>query len=99
MKESLNTIARRHSENMAKGKVGFGHGGYDDRYKKVKETFKSCSMAENVAYGPTTGKAVVDMWKRSSGHRVNLLGDYRYIGIGTATSSRGQVYYTQIFIR
>ena len=99
MMESLNAIAQQHSEKMAKGNIGFGHSGFTDRHKKVQQIFRSCTMSENVAYGASTGKAVVNMWQRSSGHRDNLLGNYKYIGIGTATNSRGTVFYTQIFVR
>jgi uncharacterized protein YkwD len=55
-------------------------------------------MAENVAYGATTAKEVVSMWKGSSGHRKNMLGNYKYIGIGTARDKRGAIYYTEIFV-
>jgi uncharacterized protein YkwD len=99
MKEDLNAIARKHSENMAKGRTAFGHTGFDQRHLQAKRIYKSCTMAENVAYGLSTGKAVVKMWQNSSGHRKNMLGNYKYIGIGTAKDSRDRIYYTQIFVR
>lgn len=101
IREELNTIARRHSEDMARGRCAFGHDGYDLRVSKIKKTIKPCDgyVAENVAYGASSGKEAVDIWKRSSGHRKNMLGDYKYIGIGTASNRRGVVYYTQIFVR
>ena len=100
MREELNAIARRHSEDMAKGKCGFGHSGYHQRELQVQRTMKmEYGMAENVAYGATTAKQVVAMWKGSSGHRKNMLGNYRYIGIGTARDKHGAIYYTQIFVR
>ena len=100
MREELNAIARRHSEDMAKGKCGFGHSGYHQRELQVQRTMKmEYGMAENVAYGATTAKQVVAMWKGSSGHRKNMLGNYKYIGIGTARDKHGAVYYTQIFVR
>ncbi|HEX7847597.1 MAG TPA: CAP domain-containing protein [Chitinophagaceae bacterium] len=99
MKESLNTLARKHSENMASGRVSVGHSGFEQRHNQVKKIYSSCTMAENVAWGVSTGKDVVKMWQNSSGHRVNLLGNYKYIGIGTASDKRGRIYYTQIFVR
>ncbi len=98
MRNDLNAIARKHSENMAKGRCSFGHAGFDQRYSKVRKIFQSCTAAENVAYGARTGKDVVEEWKNSSPHRRNLLGNYNYIGIGTATDARGRIYYTQIFV-
>ena len=101
MRDDLNAIARKHSENMASGRCSFGHSGYDLRVSKVKKTIKPCdgNVAENVAYGATNAKEAIDIWKNSSGHRKNMLGDYKYIGIGTARNRKGVIYYTQIFVR
>ena len=101
MRDDLNAIARKHSEDMASGRCGFGHDGYDLRVSKIKKTVKPSNgyVAENVAYGARTGKEVFDIWKNSKGHRANMLGDYKYIGIGTASSRKGVIYYTQIFVR
>jgi uncharacterized protein YkwD len=100
MRDDLNTIARRHSEDMAKGKCSFGHSGYHQRELQVQKVIKvEYGMAENVAYGASTAKEVVSMWKGSSGHRKNMLGNYKYIGVGTARDARGAIYYTEIFVR
>lgn len=98
MREELNEIAQKHSEDMAKGRVGFGHAGFAKRNalanKKIKQVH---SFAENVAYGATSGKAVVTMWENSPGHRRNMLGPYQYMGIGVAKDSQGRIYYTEVF--
>src|SRR6478752_4820236 len=100
MRDDLNAIASRHSEDMAKGKCSFGHSGYHQRELQVQKIIKlEYGMAENVAYGATSGKQVVSMWKGSSGHRKNMLGNYKYIGVGTARDARGSIYYTEIFVR
>lgn len=96
--EDLNAIAQRHSINMARKRVGFGHGGFSQRESQARKRIKPLySFAENVAYGPTTGKQVVTMWKNSPGHRRNMLGRYKYIGIGIAKDRRGRIFYTQVF--
>ena len=98
MRSELNSIAQKHSENMAKGRVGFGHSGFDNRYRQACRSISGVSkIAENVAYGIKTGKDAVNLWKNSSGHRKNMLGRYRYIGIGIAKDRRGVIYYTQVF--
>ena len=101
MRDDLNAIARKHSEDMASGRTSFGHNGYNQRVVKIKKTVKPCEgfVAENVAYGANNGKEAFDIWKKSSEHRKNMLGDYKYIGIGTARSKKGIIYYTQIFVR
>lgn len=98
MREELNEIAEKHSVNMANGKVGFGHAGFNRRETEAKKEINGIrSFAENVAYGASTAKEVVNMWKGSTGHRRNMLGDYKYIGIGTAKDRAGRIYYTQVF--
>ena len=99
MRGDLNAIARKHSEDMANGRRSFGHAGFAQRETQIKKIFKTCTMAENVAYGARSGKDAFEIWKNSSGHRANMLGDYKYIGIGTATNKRGVIYYTQIFVK
>src|SRR3954453_15124001 len=54
MRDDLNAIARRHSEDMAKGKCSFGHSGYNQREQQVQRIIRvEYGMAENVAYGAT----------------------------------------------
>lgn len=99
LRDDLSAIARKHSQDMASGRKDFGHIGFEQRSAQVRRIFKSCTLAENVAYGAETGKEAVDQWKNSSGHRKNLLGNYTYIGIGTARDRQGRIYYTQILVR
>jgi len=96
--KELNTIAQKHSEDMAKGRIGFGHAGFSERNAMANEEIRHLhGFAENVAYGPTSGKEVVTLWKNSPGHRRNMLGHYKYVGIGTAKDRHGRIYYTQVF--
>jgi uncharacterized protein YkwD len=96
--EDMNAIARRHSEDMAKGRVRFGHGGFAQREKQARKKIKSLrAFGENVAFGARSGKDAVSMWKNSRTHRLNMLGRFKYIGIGTAKDRHGRIYYTQIF--
>jgi len=98
MLDQLNSIAKKHSEDMARGVVPFGHDGFYQREAVEKKKIKGVStFGENVAYGPTSGKQVVLMWESSAGHRHNLLGPFKYIGIGIAKDKQGRIYYTQIF--
>ena len=98
MQHDLNAIAQKHSADMASERVGFGHGGFEKRTILAGKKIRSMhSFAENVAYGATSGKQAVTIWKNSSGHRRNMLGRFKYIGIGVAKDKRGRIYYTQIF--
>jgi len=96
--EVLTRIAQQHSQNMANGKVNFGHSGFRNRNTSAAKQIPGLAyFAENVACGPTTGKDVVNLWKKSQNHRENMLGNYNIIGIGIAKSKDGTYYYTQIF--
>ena len=99
MKDDLNSLARKHSEDMASGKLSLGHSGYDQRVAKVNKIYGTWMVAENVAYGARDAKEVFKIWKNSSGHRKNMLGNYKYTGIGTAADAKGSIYYTEIFAR
>ena len=99
MREDLNRIAQKHSENMASGRSRFGHSGFAQRQVMVGRIIRYKSMSENVAYGARDAKQAVDMWKDSPGHRSNMAGNYTYIGIGVARNKQGFLYYTQIFVR
>ena len=97
-RKDLNAIAQKHSEDMASGRVEFGHDGFEERNNLVRKQIVSITnFAENVANGVNTGEQVVAMWKQSAGHRRNMLGHFTYIGIGAAKSSSGKIFYTQIF--
>ncbi|HSN61940.1 MAG TPA: CAP domain-containing protein [Ferruginibacter sp.] len=98
MRTDLNSIAQKHSNNMARGIVGFGHSGFAKRNAMAKKSIRSlCVCAENVAYGASSAKEVMSMWENSTVHRRNLLGPYKYIGIGIAKDKHGRLFYTQVF--
>ena len=99
MRDDLNELALKHSTDMAKGKTSFGHDGFEQRRQAAFKFLPGMNaFSENVAYGATSAKDVVNMWNKSSGHRRNMLGNYRYIGIGIAADSDGVLYYTQVFV-
>jgi uncharacterized protein YkwD len=100
LEENESHIAEKHSENMASGKVGFGHTGFNNRAKAIQKVLGSVSaVAENVAEGPMTAREVVDGWLHSPGHKKNIEGNYTLTGIGYAADKKGNIYFTQLFSR
>ena len=85
---------------MATGKTPLGHDGFNSRIQRISSQLgKVNRSAENVAYGSRTAKDVVNGWLSSPGHRQNIEGDFNLTGIGVARNSRGEFYFTQLFIR
>jgi len=93
----LSQIAQKHSRDMALGKVSFGHGGFKKRVKKIEKTIGLGATAENVAYGYSNAKELVQGWINSPGHRKNMEGDYEFSGIGIFQSKKGVPFFTHLF--
>lgn len=92
--------AEKHSRDMARHAIPFGHKYFDKRIKRLYAEIKNCRAgSENVAYNYKDGRDVVRNWLTSPGHRRNIEGNYNLTGIGLARDSRGKLYFTQIFIR
>lgn len=96
--ERLAQQARQHSQTMLNS--GLGHAGFERRLAAIG--LPLASAAENVAYsqgvpGPAT--QAVQEWLNSPGHRSNLTGPFTLTGVGVARNARGEVTFTQIFLR
>lgn len=90
--------AEKHSENMGKKKVAFGHTGFDIRYSHIQKALPRIGGgAENVAYGNISVANIVKGWINSPGHRQNMEGPYNITGVGVYRDKKGVLYYTQIF--
>jgi len=100
MNDAATTEATKHSADMADGTMDFGHDGFNDRMKNIKEKIGFLrASAENVAYGKIDAKEVMDMWLSSPGHKKNIDGNYSLTGIGVAKDNKGIIFFTQIFLR
>ncbi|GLE10115.1 hypothetical protein PINS_up022110 [Pythium insidiosum] len=97
----LQRAAQLHSEDQANNNF-MDHTGSDgssmtDRMER--QQFKWGAAAENVAAGQVDIASVMESWMNSEGHRRNILGDYKFFGMGYATnpSSTYTHYWTQDF--
>ncbi|MBA2709808.1 MAG: CAP domain-containing protein [Tatlockia sp.] len=100
LNDRMSEAAAKHSRDMAKHAVPFGHKNFDKRIHRLFSEIGECKGgAENVAYNYKDGKDVVRNWLTSRGHRINIEGNYNLTGIGLARDQRGKLYFTQIFIR
>lgn len=95
----ITEAALKHSRDMGRGRVSFGHDGFDDRMDKIMRKIDNANAcAENVAFGKFTAQEVVKRWIQSPGHRKNIEGNYNMTGIGVVRGKDGYPYFTQIFI-
>jgi len=102
MDERISQQARLHSQAMANGTVPFSHNGFDQRVNVITQAIPNRGTAENVAYNQGYSDPVaqaVQGWIASDGHRRNMEGQYDLTGIGVAQNSRGEFFFTQIFVR
>jgi uncharacterized protein YkwD len=99
----LAAVARVHSEDMAAGRVPFGHDGFDARAEEVLKLLPYSDFAENVAYNDygtsDAAQIAVSDWLNSREHRERIEGDYGVTGVGIAVDGRGTYYFTQLFVK
>ncbi len=94
----LTTAAYLHSQDMAEQNY-FSHTSLDGRtfvQRIVAAGYTNySSLAENIAYayGAPDAARVFGMWKNSSGHYANMMGDFNEAGLGVYTKN-GYTYYT-----
>ncbi len=94
----LTTAAYLHSQDMAEQNY-FNHTSLDGRtfvQRIVAAGYTNySSLAENIAYayGAPDEARVFGMWKGSSGHYANMMGDFNEAGLGVYTKN-GYTYYT-----
>lgn len=93
-------VAQEHSENMASGKVAFGHTGSSDRCQKIITELGPANLCgEIVAQGQDNASEVYKAWMNSSGHKSKIENSrYTHAGLGLAKSSKGVIFWTQIFL-
>lgn len=92
----LSKVAMKRAEELSKN---YSHIRPDGTrcFALMKENGYSYSMAaENIAYGQMSSKDALNTWMNSTGHRKNILGDFRDIGIGVYKSN-GVYYWVQEF--
>ena len=94
----LSVESEGHNEYMIEEGV-VSHDNFSLRASKLMNRVGAKSVAENVGYGYSTSKAVVNAWLKSKGHRENVEGNYTHFGISVRQDEDGKNYFTNIFIK
>lgn len=96
---TLAQVARAHSQDMIDRNF-FDHYNPDGEspFDRMTDAGIRWSMAaENIAGGQRTPEAVVTAWMNSPGHRANILGGCKELGVGLALGGSYGYYWTQCF--
>ena len=97
----VSNCARVKSEDMRDRKY-FSHQSpvYGNPFEMLKHFgIKYKTAGENIAKGQKSPEAVMNAWMNSEGHRKNILNaNFKEIGIGYVSDSKGTTYWTQQFI-
>ena len=95
----ISGVADGHTNYMvATGQVN--HDNFNLRAQNLIDNAAAKSVSENVAYGYSTAKGVVNGWLNSDEHRKAIENPKNtHFGISTESNSAGRNYFTQIFIQ
>ena len=97
--ENATISSRKHSEDMML-KNYFDHINKENKspFERMKsEGINYKNAGENIAAGQNSAIYAHHAWMNSLGHRKNILGDYKYIGVGVIFGGHYNIYYTQNF--
>jgi uncharacterized protein YkwD len=94
----ISSVALDHTNYMVeKGEVN--HDNFAERHEKLVLNADALKVGENVAYGYSSAKSVVNAWIKSDGHREIIENeDYTHFGISTEMNDEGRYFFTQLFI-
>lgn len=82
------------------GKGEISHTNFNERAAYLINNANAISVGENVAYGYSTAKGVVNGWLNSESHRLTIENPtYTNVGISIKTNIKNRNYFTNIFIK
>lgn len=95
---TLTAAARSHVAWMARARV-LSHQDGDNRWPsgRLRALGWTAPAAENIAEGTATPITTVDAWMDSPAHRDNILGPWRWLGVGMATAADGRPYWCAVY--
>lgn len=97
--EKATKSSTKHSEDM-KNNNYFNHENlkHETPFDRMEnEGINYVTAGENIAAGQTNPIFVHNGWMNSIGHRKNILGNYKYIGVGVVFGGTYKTYYTENF--
>lgn len=96
--DRVTAAAQAHADYLAsiRSLSHAGPGGTDTGFRLQQAGFAWVAWGENVGAGFRDPELLVDRWVDSSAHHAQLVGEYRYAGIGVAASPDGVPYWVLV---
>jgi len=96
--DQVGDAAYEHSADMAihRSLQHAGRDGSNAGLRLTRAGFVWTTWGENIGAGFSEPQPLFTAWFNSPSHRPQLLGDYRYIGVGAVASSDGTPYWTLV---
>ncbi len=93
--KKLEAAAKVQADDMAQHQkmAHKGSDGSTPAERIERQNYKNLRSGENVAYGQKSPEEVIGTWMNSPGHKQNILGDFREIGVARTTSKDGTIYW------
>lgn len=97
----LGRAAERHVLWMADTRTlsHTGYGGSTVGSRASHEGYYWRGVGENIAAGQVTAEEVMKAWMNSPGHRSNILGNYKHIGLAFAKDRSGRMFWCVVLAR
>ena len=95
----ISGVADVHTDYMIENGA-VSHDNFSKRSQTLMDQTDAITVGENVAYGYSSAKGVVNGWLNSSSHRKVIENpNYTHFGISTEGNTDNRNYFTQIFIK
>ena len=90
--------ASEHNDYMiSKGQIS--HTNFNTRAENISAKTGATDVTENVAKEYNSPEEAFTAWLGSPKHRINMEGDFTHSALNVKANSKGDLYFTQIFIR
>ncbi|WBX74742.1 CAP domain-containing protein [Tenacibaculum pacificus] len=96
--DTIKLQSKKHTDYMIEKDI-VSHDFFNTRKEYLNKNINAISVAENVAYGYSSAKSVVNAWIISNGHRNNIEGDFTHFDINAEKNLKGKWYFTNIFVK
>ena len=94
----ISSVSENHTQYMINSDE-ISHDNFVKRHRELVSKANATQVGENVAFGYSSARGVVNGWQTSDAHRAIILTkSYTHFGISVSADAQGRNYFTNIFI-